>query len=60
LSLTDIAGRLGYSELAVLSRSCRRWFGVPPRQLRQTILSTQIGSGVLRERQPGAENHMIA
>lgn len=39
LSLTEIAGRLGYSELAVLSRSCRRWFGAPPRKLRQDMLS---------------------
>lgn len=37
LPLTEIAGRLGYSELAVLSRSCRRWFGVPPGQLRQIV-----------------------
>lgn len=41
LSLTEIAGRLGYSELAVLSRSCRRWFGAPPRRLRQDILSAR-------------------
>ena len=38
LSLCEIAGRLGYSELAVLSRCCRRWFGMPPRQLRQDLL----------------------
>jgi len=37
LSLTEIAGRLGYSELAVLSRSCRRWFGAPPGQVRQRL-----------------------
>ncbi len=41
LSLTEIAGRLGYSELAVLSRSCRRWFGAPPRRLRKDILSAR-------------------
>ena len=44
LSLCEIAGRLGYSELAVLSRCCRRWFGVPPRQLRQDLLTVQSRS----------------
>ena len=39
LSLSDIAGRLGYSEMAVLSRCCRRWFGTSPRQLRQNLLA---------------------
>ena len=37
LSLTEITGKLGYSEVAVLSRSCRRWFGAPPRRLRQSF-----------------------
>lgn len=41
LPLTEIAGRLGYSELAVLSRSCRRWFGIPPGQLRQKMAPAQ-------------------
>jgi AraC-like DNA-binding protein len=41
LSLTEIAGRLGYSELAVLSRSCRRWFGTAPRRLRQDLLTAR-------------------
>lgn len=41
LPLTEIAGRLGYSELAVLSRCCRRWFGSPPRQVRQQLLSAK-------------------
>lgn len=44
LSLSDIAGRLGYSELAVLSRCCRRWFGTSPRQLRQTLLAVRAQS----------------
>jgi AraC-like DNA-binding protein len=39
LPLTEIAGRLGYSELAVLSRCCRRWFGTSPRRLRQSLLA---------------------
>lgn len=41
LSLSDVAGRLGYSELAVLSRCCQRWFGAPPRQLRQSLLASR-------------------
>ena len=36
LPLTRIAEKLGYAETSVLSRSCARWFGVPPRQLRAT------------------------
>jgi AraC-like DNA-binding protein len=51
LSLCEIAGRLGYSELAVLSRCCRRWFGMPPRQLRQDLLPAQaaiISNGDVR------------
>jgi AraC-like DNA-binding protein len=39
ISLTEIASRLGYSELAVLSRSCRRWFGAAPRQFRSKLVS---------------------
>ncbi len=46
LSLSDIAGRLGYSELAVLSRCCQRWFGSSPSQLRQILLgSRNLGDG---------------
>lgn len=41
LSLSDISGRLGYSELAVLSRCCQRWFGSSPRQFRQHLLSVR-------------------
>jgi AraC-like DNA-binding protein len=44
LPLTEIAGRLGYSELAVLSRCCRRWFGSSPRQLRQHLLAAKAGA----------------
>lgn len=44
LPLTDIAGRLGYSELAVLSRCCRRWFGTSPRRLRQDLLSAKLAA----------------
>lgn len=35
LPITRIATLLGYSETAVLTRSCRRWFGCPPRVLRE-------------------------
>lgn len=41
LPLTEIAGRLGYSELAVLSRCCQRWFGTSPRRLRLDLLSRE-------------------
>jgi AraC-like DNA-binding protein len=37
LCVTDIAGRLGYSEPAVLTRSCRRWFAATPRELRRSL-----------------------
>jgi AraC-like DNA-binding protein len=37
LALAEICARLNYSEMAVLSRSCRRWFGAPPNQLRRTL-----------------------
>lgn len=43
LPLTEIAGRLGYSELAVLSRSCKRWFGISPRQFRRELLAAHPG-----------------
>ena len=37
LRLTEIVGRLGYSEPAVLSRSCRRWFAATPSELRRNL-----------------------
>ena len=37
LPLTDVTGRLGYSELAVLTRSCKRWFKTPPAELRRRL-----------------------
>jgi AraC-like DNA-binding protein len=37
LRLTEIVGRLGYSEPAVLSRSCRRWFAATPSELRRSL-----------------------
>lgn len=35
LSLAQAAQLLGYSDQAVLTRACQRWFGCTPRQLRQ-------------------------
>ena len=34
LHLSQIAGLLGYAEQSTLNRSCRRWFGMAPRQFR--------------------------
>jgi AraC-like DNA-binding protein len=34
LHLSQIAGLLGYAEQSALNRSCRRWFGMTPRQYR--------------------------
>jgi AraC-like DNA-binding protein len=35
MPLTQLAGVLGLSEQSALARSCRRWFGLPPSQLRR-------------------------
>jgi AraC-like DNA-binding protein len=35
LTLTDIAQRVGYSELSAFSRAARRWFGASPRSIRR-------------------------
>ena len=35
LKLTDIAARVGYSELSAFSRASRRWFGVSARSFRR-------------------------
>lgn len=34
MPLSQVAGMAGYSEQAILSRSCRRWFGRSPRSIR--------------------------
>jgi AraC-like DNA-binding protein len=59
LPLTEIAGRLGYSELAVLSRSCRRWFGVPPGRLRQIVNPHHCGHGsaIMGAARPSVPHH---
>jgi len=41
LDLTQIAGRLGYAEHSVLTRSCVRWFSAAPRQVRQKRLRSK-------------------
>ena len=35
LNLTDIAARVGYSDLSAFSRAARRWFGTSPRSFRR-------------------------
>jgi len=35
LPITQIAAMIGFREPAVLTRSCRRWFGCAPRELRR-------------------------
>lgn len=42
LPLTEISARLGYSELAVLSRSCQRWFGAPPNEMRRNLAAARL------------------
>jgi AraC-like DNA-binding protein len=39
LPLIRVAELLGYSDASVLTRSCHRWFGASPRQLRQCKLA---------------------
>jgi len=36
LPLIQVAGLVGYSEQAILTRSCQRWFGQSPRSLRNS------------------------
>jgi len=35
LTVADISGRLGYSDLAAFGRACRRWFGMSPQAYRE-------------------------
>ena len=39
LRLTQVAGLLGYADQSALNRSCRRWFGMTPKQLCQQTVS---------------------
>ena len=49
LSMTQIAGALGYAEQSALSRSCVRWFGDSPRRLRQLTGAGRSFTGRLAE-----------
>lgn len=40
LSISNISDLLGYSELSAFLRSCRRWHGAAPEQLRQRYIAT--------------------
>ncbi len=42
LGLTAVARELGYAEQSVLSRSCRRWFGVGPAALRLRLREAAV------------------
>lgn len=37
LQISQVAALLGYAEQSTLNRSCRRWFGMTPRQYRATL-----------------------
>lgn len=41
MPLSQLAGVLGLSEQSALARSCRRWFGMPPSQLRRRAGTVQ-------------------
>lgn len=41
VKLSHIAEMLGYAETSAFTRSCRRWFGAPPRALRKMWLAEQ-------------------
>ncbi|MBM7366980.1 AraC family transcriptional regulator [Gordonia hydrophobica] len=38
VSLSAVARQIGYSEQSTLTRSCRRWFGMPPLRKRRALL----------------------
>lgn len=38
LTVTQVAGRLGFSEGSVLTHACQKWFGKSPRELRRELL----------------------
>jgi len=41
LTITQVSERLHYSESSALTRSCYRWFGISPRQLRRQASEAQ-------------------
>ena len=38
LTITQVAGRLGFSEGSVLTHACQKWFSKSPRELRRDLL----------------------
>ncbi len=42
LSLTEVAHKIGYAETSVLSRSCQRWFGATPEQVRRAATAESV------------------
>jgi AraC-like DNA-binding protein len=44
LKLTDIAAKVGYSELSAFSRAARRWFGTSPRTLRRQAPNLDVAA----------------
>ncbi len=38
LTVTQVAGRLGFSEGSVLTHACQKWFGKSPRELRRELI----------------------
>ncbi len=46
LPLTQVAALLDYSEQSALTRSCRRWYGRPPRAVRARLLSDASTRGL--------------
>lgn len=46
MPLSRVAEKLGYAEASVLSRSCYRWFGVAPLQVRRRVDETPCSAGL--------------
>jgi AraC-like DNA-binding protein len=44
LSVQRIAERVGYAEHSVLTRSCSRWFGASPREVRRRVAASDVRS----------------
>ena len=45
LSMEDVAAQLGYADTSNFSRTVRRWFGVPPRDIRAAALAQKNSGG---------------
>ncbi len=44
LPFTHIAGLLGYVDQSTLNRSCRRWFGATPKEIRNSMKVSSLAS----------------